>query len=92
MPIRTINNVVKYVPTEEQEPVPAATSTLQVNETQQLYPVMQGPTSTLEIKKSIIKQKLTAHVQQTLCVQYFTLQKRKLKGFNLTIESYTHTE
>ena len=31
MPIRTINNVVKYVPTEAQEPIPAATSTLQIN-------------------------------------------------------------
>ena len=42
MPIRTINYIVKYVPTEIQEPVLAATSTLQANETQQLYPVMQG--------------------------------------------------
>ena len=52
MPIRTINNV-KYVPTEAQEPIPAATSTLQVNETQQLYPVMQKHTSILKIKKPI---------------------------------------
>ena len=51
MPIRTINNVVKYLPTEEQEPLPAATSTLQVNKTQKLYPVMHGPTSILEFKK-----------------------------------------
>ena len=57
MPIRTINNVVKYVPTEAQEPITAATSTLQVNETQQLYPVMQGPTSILEIKKPINEAK-----------------------------------
>ena len=41
MPIRTINNIVKYVPTEIQEPVPDAISTLQANETQQSYPVMQ---------------------------------------------------
>ena len=57
MPIRTINNVVKYVSTEAQEPIPAATSTLQVNETQQLYPVMHGPTIILEIKKPFNKAK-----------------------------------
>ena len=57
MPIRTIKNVVKYVPTEAQKPIPAATNTLQVNETQQLYPVMQGPTSILEIKKPINEAK-----------------------------------
>ena len=57
MPIRTINNIVKYVPTEVQEPVPAATSTLQANETQKLYPVMQQPTSILEIKKPINETK-----------------------------------
>ena len=57
MPIRTINNVVKYVPTDEQEPVPASTSTLQVNETQKLYPVMHGPTSILEIKTPINEAK-----------------------------------
>ena len=53
MPIRTNNNVVKYVPTEIQEPVPAATSTIQANESENLYPVMQGLTSILEIKKPI---------------------------------------
>ena len=57
MPIRTINNIVKYVPTEVQEPIPAATSTLQANETQNLCPVMQGPTSILEIKKTINEAK-----------------------------------
>ena len=44
MPKRTINNILKYVPIEAQEPIPAATSTLHVNKTQQLYPVMKGPT------------------------------------------------
>ena len=53
MPIRTINNIVKYVPTEIQEPVPAATSTLHANESENLYPVMQGPTSILEVTKPI---------------------------------------
>ena len=57
MPIRTINKVVKYVPTDAQEPIPTAINTLQVNETQQLYPVMQGPTSILEIKKPINETK-----------------------------------
>ena len=57
MPIRTINNIVKYVPTEGQEPIPAATSTLRANETQLLYPVMQGPTNILEIKKPINEAK-----------------------------------
>ena len=57
MPIRTINNIVKYVPTEVQVPIPAATSTLQANETQNLYPVMQGPTSILEVKKPINEAK-----------------------------------
>ena len=62
MPIRTINNIVKYVPTEVQEPVSAATSTLQANETQKLYPVMQQPTSILEIKSQLMRQKAIAHV------------------------------
>ena len=53
MPIRTINNIVKYVPTEVQDPKPAATSTLQANETQNLYPLMQETTSILEVKKPI---------------------------------------
>ena len=57
MPIRTINNIVKYVPTEIQEPVPDAISTLQANETQQSYPVMQWPTSILEVKKAINEAK-----------------------------------
>ena len=57
MPIRTINNIVKYVPIEGQEPIPATTSTLQANKTQQLYPVMQKPTSILEIKKPINEAK-----------------------------------
>ena len=51
MPIRTINNILKYVPTKVQEPIPAGTRTLQANETQELYFVMQGSTSILEIKK-----------------------------------------
>ena len=33
MPIHTVYNIVKYVPTEVQEPIPAANSTLQANET-----------------------------------------------------------
>ena len=49
--IRTINNIVKYVPTDGEEPITAGTSTLKANETQQLYPVMHGPTRILEIKK-----------------------------------------
>ena len=57
MPIRTINNIVKYVPTEVQEPIPAGTRTLQANETQELYPVMQGPTSILKDKKPIDEAK-----------------------------------
>ena len=57
MPIRTINNIVKYVPTEIQEPVTAATSTLQANESENLYPVMQGPTSILVVKKTINEAK-----------------------------------
>ena len=55
MPIRTINNIVKYVPTELQEPVPAATSSLKANESENLYPLMQGPTSILEVTKPINK-------------------------------------
>ena len=47
--IRTINNIVKYVPTEVQEPLLTANCTLQANETQQIYPVMQNPTSILEV-------------------------------------------
>ena len=39
------------MPTEIQEPVPAATSTLQANESENLYPVRQRPTSILEVKK-----------------------------------------
>ena len=57
MPIRTINNVVKYVPTEIQEPVTATTSTQQANESENLYPVMQGPTSILKIKKPVNEAK-----------------------------------
>ena len=57
MPIRTIDNVVKYLPTEIQEPVPAATSTLQANKSENLYPVLQGPTSILEITKPINEAK-----------------------------------
>ena len=53
MPTRTINNIVKYVPTEIQQLVPAATSTLQANESENLYQVMQGFTSILEVKKPI---------------------------------------
>ena len=55
MPIRTINNIVKYVPTEIQEPVPAATSTLHANESEN--PIMQGPPSILEVKKPINEAK-----------------------------------
>ena len=51
MPIRSIKNIVKFMPTEIQEPVPAATSTLQANESENLYPVRQRPTSILEVKK-----------------------------------------
>ena len=36
-----------------------------------------------------MKQKLIAHVQQTLCAQFSILQTKKLRGFNLTFESYT---
>ena len=82
MPIRTITNIVKYVPTEIQEPVPAATSTLHANESENLYPVMQGPTSILESKSQLMKNKLIAHVQQTLKAQYSTIQKRKIRGSN----------
>ena len=57
MPIRTINNILKYVPTEVQEPILPATSNLQANETQNLYPVIQGPTSILEVKKPINEAK-----------------------------------
>ena len=57
MLILTINNIVKYVPTEIQEPVPAAASTLQANESENLYPVMQGPISILEVKKPINEAK-----------------------------------
>ena len=38
-------------------PVPAATSTHQANETQNLYPVMQWPTSIVEVKKPINEAK-----------------------------------
>ena len=48
---------MKYLPTKIQEQIPAATSTLQANETQQIYPVMQGPTSILEVKKPMIEEK-----------------------------------
>ena len=41
MPIRTINNIVKYVQTEVQEPIFASTSTLEANKIQNQYPVMQ---------------------------------------------------
>ena len=82
MPLRTINNTVKYVPTKIQEPIPAAASTLKANETLKLYSVLQGSTSILEIKNQLMKQKVIAHVQQTLCAQYFTLSKRKLREFN----------
>ena len=57
MPIRTIINIVKYVPTEIPEPVPAATSALQANESENLYPVMQGPPSILKVKKPINEAK-----------------------------------
>ena len=57
MPIRTINNILKYVPTEVQEPILPATSNLQANETQNLYPVIQGPTSILEVKMPINEAK-----------------------------------
>ena len=57
MPIRTINNILKYVPTEIQEPVPAATSTLPANESENIYPLMQGPISFLEVKKQIYEAK-----------------------------------
>ena len=53
MPIRTINNIVKYVPTEIQVPVPSASSTLQAYESVNLYLLMQGLTSILEIKEPI---------------------------------------
>ena len=76
MPIRTINNVVKYVTTEAQEPITAATSTLKVNETQQLYPVMQGPTSILEIKSQLMKQKLIAHVSRRCARNISSSRKR----------------
>ena len=62
MPIRTINNIVKYVPTVIQVPVLAATSTLQANESENLYPVMQGPTSILESKSQLMKKIGRAHV------------------------------
>ena len=48
---------MKYVLTEIQEPVPAATSTLQANESKNLYPVMQRPTSILEVKKPLDEAK-----------------------------------
>ena len=55
MPIRSINNIVKYVTTEIQNPVPVATDTLQANEIQKLFPVVQGFTSILEFKTPINK-------------------------------------
>ena len=48
---------MKYVPSEIQEPVPAATCTLQANKSENLYPVMHGPTSILEVKKPINEAK-----------------------------------
>ena len=57
MHIRTINNIGKYVPTEVKEPIPIATITLQANETEKLYPVMQRPFSILEVKQPISEAK-----------------------------------
>ena len=57
MLIRTINNIVKYVPTEIQEPAPAATSNLQANKSENRYPVLQRPTSILKVKTPINEAK-----------------------------------
>ena len=57
MPIRTINNIVKYVPPKVQEPKHATTNTMKANKTQQLYHVMQGPASILEVNTPINKAK-----------------------------------
>ena len=45
------------MPTEVRELIPAASSSLQANKTQQLYPIMQGPTNILEVKTPINEAK-----------------------------------
>ena len=89
MPIRTINNVVKYVSTEIQEPITATSSTLQANETHQLYSLMQGPTSILKVKMSINEAKSNRSRSADAVRAIFDLPENETKRILLTIKSFT---
>ena len=52
--VRTIEQVVKYVPTNTEEQILSTSSNLQANEIEKIYSRLPGPTSIFEVKKALM--------------------------------------